>query len=119
MTRLLMGMRRDSRLGRLGDNLVCLFQCDLCHFQNIMKREPIGGDTKYRLLLQCIQCTTSFQGTKRLEEIGDTMGLESVTLPMGPYSTDKSFGMGLVVCILIWTMDPGKTEDLIQFSTAK
>jgi hypothetical protein len=38
---------------------------------------------------------------------------------MGPYTTDDSFGMGLAVCILLRTLDPGKTEDLIQFSTAR
>jgi hypothetical protein len=35
------------------------------------------------------------------------------------FSTDDiSFGMGLAVFILIWTLNPGKMEDLIQFSTA-
>ncbi len=32
---------------------------------------------------------------------------------------DNSFGIGLAVCILIRTLDPGKKEDLIQFSTAR
>ncbi len=27
---------------RNGDNLVTPFQCDHCHFVNIMKREPLG-----------------------------------------------------------------------------
>jgi hypothetical protein len=47
---------------------------------------------------------------RRLEEIGGTMGLASVTLRMGPYSMEDTFGMGLAVCILVHTLDPGKTE---------
>jgi hypothetical protein len=32
---------------------------------------------------------------------------------------EDTMGMGLAVCILIRTLDPGQTEDLIQFSTAR
>jgi hypothetical protein len=112
---------------------MCPFQCDLCHFQNILKRDPVGGNPKDRFLLQCIQRASldafwsrepstvraNLRGAKRLEEIGDTVGLVSVTPPMGPYAVEDTFGMGLAVCILIRTLDPGKTEDLIQFSTAR
>jgi hypothetical protein len=31
------------RVGRDGDHLLCPFQCDLCHFQNIQRRLP-GSD---------------------------------------------------------------------------
>jgi hypothetical protein len=61
----------------------------------------------------------NLRGAKRLEEIGDTLGIVAVLPSMGPYSTDDTFGMGLVVCILLRTPDPGKTEALIQFSTAR
>jgi hypothetical protein len=32
--------------GRNGDNLLCPFQCDLCHFRNIKKRDPFASDLK-------------------------------------------------------------------------
>jgi hypothetical protein len=38
---------------------------------------------------------------------------------MGPFSLDDSAGMRLAVCILLRSLDPGKTEDTIQFSTAR
>jgi hypothetical protein len=38
---------------------------------------------------------------------------------MGPFSLDDSAGMGLAICILLRLLDPGKTEDTIQFSTAR
>jgi hypothetical protein len=32
--------------GRNGDNLICPFQCVLCHFQIIKKRDPFSSDLK-------------------------------------------------------------------------
>jgi hypothetical protein len=129
----LAGEELRFRVGRNGDSLMCPFQCDICHFRNIQKRDLVPGNRKDKLLLQCIRRATldafwawepstvraNLRGAKRLEEIGDTLGMESVTPLMGPYSTDDSFGMGLAVCILLRTLDPGRTEDLIQFSTAR
>jgi hypothetical protein len=37
--------------GRNGDNLVCPFQCDLCHFRNIKKRDPFASGLKDLSLL--------------------------------------------------------------------
>jgi hypothetical protein len=37
--------------GRNGDNLVCRFQCDLCHFRNIKKRDPFSSDLRDLRLL--------------------------------------------------------------------
>jgi RNAse (barnase) inhibitor barstar len=32
--------------GRDGDNFLCPFQCDLCRFRNIKKRDPFASDLK-------------------------------------------------------------------------
>jgi hypothetical protein len=45
--------------------------------------------------------------------------MQGVSPPLGPYSTKDTMGMGLVVCILIRTLDPGRTEELIQFSMVR
>jgi hypothetical protein len=45
--------------------------------------------------------------------------MQGVGPPMGPYSTEDTMGMSLAVCILIRTLDPGRTEELVQFSTAR
>ncbi len=109
------------------------FQCDLCHFRNIQKRDPLFGHRKDILLLQCIRRASldafwarepstvraNLRGAKRLEEIGDTLGMRAVCPPLGPYSDEDTFGMTLAVCILIRSLDPGKTEEFIQFSTAR
>jgi hypothetical protein len=54
-----------------------------------------------------------------MEEIGSSLGLAAVSPPMGPYSFGDTFGMRLAVCILLRSLDPGRTEDTIQFSTAR
>jgi hypothetical protein len=48
------GDEKRFKVGRNGDNLMCPFQCDLCHFRNIQKRDFRPADVKDRLLLQCI-----------------------------------------------------------------
>jgi hypothetical protein len=112
---------------------MCPFQCDLCHFWNIQKREPLFGNQKDILLLQCIRRASldpfwarelskvrvNLRGAKRLEEIGDTLGMHVVCPPMGPYSEEDTFEMSLAVCILIQSLDPSKIEEFIQFSTAR
>jgi hypothetical protein len=127
------GEEKRFIVGRNGDHLMCPFQCDLCHFRNIQKRDPLFGRRKDILLLQCIRRASldafwarepstvraNLRGAKRLEEIGDTLGMRAVCPPLGPYSEEDTFGMGLAVCILIRSLDPGKTEEFIQFSTAR
>jgi hypothetical protein len=121
--------------GRNGDHLMCPFQCDLCRFRNIQKREPIFGHRKDILLLKCIcralldafwarepsTVRANLRGAKRLEEIGDTLGMraEEIGDTLGMRADEDTFGMTLAVCILIRYLDPGKTEEFIQFSTAR
>jgi hypothetical protein len=39
---------------RAGDHFMCQFQCDLCHFRNIQRRNPVVGNIKDSLSLRCI-----------------------------------------------------------------
>jgi len=34
---------------------MCQFQCDLCHFRNIQRRDPLVGNVKDSLSLRCIR----------------------------------------------------------------
>jgi hypothetical protein len=43
------------REARDGDHLVCPFQCDLCHFENMKRRLPTDGNLYNELCLICIQ----------------------------------------------------------------
>jgi hypothetical protein len=127
------GDEKRFRVARNGDHLMCPYQCDLCHFRNIQKRDPLPGNRKDKFLLQCVRRASldafwgrepstvraNLSGAKRLETIGESVGIQGVSPPLGPYSTEDTMGMGLAVCILIRSLDPGRTEELIQFSTAR
>jgi hypothetical protein len=48
----------DTRFmkGRDGDNLIPPFQCDLCHFRNLLSRDPVENlaqDVRLKKLIQC------------------------------------------------------------------
>ena len=94
----LKGEEKRFRVGRNEDHLMCPFQCDLCHFCNIQRRDLGSGNRKDILLLQCIRRASldafwsresstvraNARGARRLEEIGDTSGMRSVCPPHGP-----------------------------------
>jgi hypothetical protein len=127
------GDEKRFKVARNGDNLMCPFQCDLCYFRNIQKRDVRSTDPRDRLLLQCIRRVSldafsarepstvraNLREARKLEGIGKSLGMERVTPQMGPYSTEDTVGMGLAVCVLIRTLDPGRTEEVIKFSTAR
>jgi hypothetical protein len=91
----LKGEEKRFKVERNGDHLMCLFQCDLCHFRNIQERDPGFGNRIDILLLQCIRrasldafwsrepstARANALGARRLEEIGDTLGMRSVCPP--------------------------------------
>jgi hypothetical protein len=42
-------------VARDGDSLVCPFQCDVCHFVNIMGREPLVQSPSDTRMMKCIR----------------------------------------------------------------
>jgi hypothetical protein len=113
------GDKKRFQVARNGDHLMCPYhQCNLCHFCNIQKRDPMPGNRKDKFLLQCIRQASldafwgpepsstvraNLSGANQLESIGESVGILGVSPPLGPYSTDDTMGMGLAVCILICT----------------
>ena len=125
-------MNRFKR-GRNGDNLMTPFQCDKCHFVNMQKRNPSLHSVKDRYLMKLIwranldACWAREPSTvaanlgqaRKMEKIGGEIGLDSVSPRMGPFPEEDTFGMKIACTILHRTLDPGKHEDNIQFSTAR
>jgi hypothetical protein len=54
-----------------------------------------------------------------MERIGGEIDLDSVSPSMGPFPVEDTFGMKITCTILHRTLDPGKHEEHIQFSTAE
>jgi hypothetical protein len=59
------------------------------------------------------------EGQKGWRRLALLWGFTGLAPPMGPYSFDDSFGMKLAVCILICSLDPGRTEATLKFLTAR
>ena len=119
--------------GRAGDHLLTTFQCDTCQFRNIKGRSPntTGAD---ELLLKFIWRATldsfwarepgTVNNTRReimgIRTKAIILGMDpDVILPiMGPFPVTDKQGMGLACCLLLRTLDEGRNEDTVQFSTA-
>lgn len=121
---------RDRFLyGRAGDHLLTAFQCDECQFRNMKGRSSDGSEAD-KILGRFIRRANLDAFWAR--EPGTVNNIVSITakatilglnpqllLPtMGPFPVRDKQGMGLAVCVLLRSLDEGRNEDTIQFSTA-
>lgn len=124
------------RFGRNGDHLMCPFQCDLCHFRNIQKRNPVAESSKDVQLLVAIRRANldafwgrsegTVAGNKSLVSqiirIGqEDLGIEGNTImpEMGPHPLEDNWGVGLAAVMLQKTLDPGMYGANVQFVTVR
>lgn len=122
------------RCGRDGDFLITPFQCDLCHFRNIQGRNPeVKYLTDMHLMEEIRHCNmnafwsrepttvaTNLTMALKMEDIGSRyFGLASVSPPLGPFPLADTFGMKAACVLLRRSLDPGRHERFIQFSTAR
>lgn len=122
-------------IGRTGDNLFTPFQCDLCHFRNLLSRDPVPSYAQDIRVLKCIRranldsfwARESRTVSKNLSEIKRGLAVASslgfahqLYPPLGPFPLEDSFGMGAAIVMLQRTLDPGKyNRDHVQFDTAR
>ena len=119
---------------RNGDNLICPFQCDLCHFRNIQFRDPQVGKRQDKNLLVAIRRANidAFWGRsestvknnksnlRRLVNIAnDSFGITSPLPEMGPHELKDNWGMSLAVTLLGKSLDKGIYGPTVQFDTAR
>jgi hypothetical protein len=122
--------------GRVGDYVVCPFQCDLCHFWNLQGCSPMYGsgvltetesmDLIHRASKDALwsreTSTVSGNLTKinRVLQISHELGLDKPPVPMlGPWPVKDSFGMGVVIVLLKHYLDPVVTESTVQYNTVR
>ena len=122
------------RFARPGDHLLCPYQCDLCHFRNMMKRDPVG-DIPDMELLACVRRaqidafwsrvpSTVFgnliEGRKMLEA-AQRLRIENPfeRYPRGPFPVMDVFGMAFACTTLVRSLDPGRNSDTVQYDTLR
>jgi len=119
---------------RNGDNLVTPFQCDHCHFINIMGREPLEDVATGIRVLKCIRRVNldAFwcrePGTVRgvLDEtlrglnIASHLGFaHSLFHPRGPFPLTDTFGLGAAIIIVQRSLSKGRYGPTAQYETIR
>lgn len=110
-------------MARDGDNLVTPFQCDHCHFMNIMKCEPLDDLASDVRLMKCIRRVNLVAfwsrepGTVRgvLDEMKRGLGIASqlgfahaLFSPRGPFPPKDFMGMAPAVVIVQRSLAKGR-----------
>jgi hypothetical protein len=119
---------------RNGDHFMCVFQCDLCHFRNIQKRDPKPDSSREdALMLRCIrranldtfwarETTTVLANGREMRQMAKKAAIVAMVVPtphLGPYPVEDFQGMSVAVLILMRSLDPGINETYVQFNTAR
>lgn len=119
---------------RNGDNLICPFQCDECHFQNLTGRSSQILFPKDQRLLKYIRRAQldAFWATepntvgrnlmelRRGSQIAHSMGFGTTMFPaMGPFPVEDVFGMGAAIVMLDLSLRPGINDKTVQFNTVR
>lgn len=117
---------------RPGDTLMIPFQCELCHFRNICKRDPSYGSTSDVETLKYLRRanldtfwsrrSSTVSGNLRYFNTLRTMSHEAGMHLMperGPHILEDNFGAGLAVVVLKKSLTKGRNDKFVQFSTAR
>jgi hypothetical protein len=120
------------KIAQAGDHLMTPFQCELCHFHNIFKREPETYDLEevetIEFLHRCCKDALWSRETSVVENnLRKAMrGRKSARFkfpgemaipPMGPYPLSDTFGMKATMVVLDRSLDPGKYVIFVQWDT--
>ena len=125
------GDEKRFREGRAGDHLMAPFQCPLCHFRNIMKRDPWKNDDiddeilefMVRIILdvfwgrETATVDKNLKEAMRSERTFSRLRMPSGTPPMGPFPLADVCGMQAAISVLDRSMDSGKYAEFVQWET--
>ena len=120
--------------GRAGDHLMTSFQCELCHFRNVMGRDPVNRDAEDIELFEIFRranldafwerststVKSNLREAMRSERFADRVRMPSLTPPMGPFPWKIHWGCELqqrcltdhstLGCTTIWFSGKHSTE---------
>ena len=118
------------RRGRNGDHVLGIpFECDLCHFRNMARRDPVDGNPKDEFTLMCIRrasldamwsreaSTVSGNLNRLRRDYDDTKASLSIAEPLpvlGRDDVSDRVGMGVAVSTLNASLRKGKYAGHLQ-----
>ncbi|KAL7563498.1 hypothetical protein ACA910_008798 [Epithemia clementina (nom. ined.)] len=120
---------------RPGDHLITLFQCKLCHFRNLYKREPQPEAAEDKWALVCmVRANIEAFWSRCLSTVGNNLGemqrIKRIANSLcidNPFSTFScrsfpladTFGMAAAMISLQRSLDKGKNSKTIQWDTMR
>jgi hypothetical protein len=116
---------------RTGDHLMTPFQCEVCHFKNILNRDPFPSWGKDAELLELFRranldsfwaretstVKNNLREAKRIEDFAKDMGMPPMCPPMGPMPLEDSNGMEIAAGILNRSLNKGRYAEHVQYET--
>ena len=119
-------------VARPGDTLMVPFQCDLCHFRNLMGRDPHLGNSADDESLCLIRranldafwsrtsntVATNLRNLQGFKHLGGQLGL-NILPETGPFALRDEFGMGVAMVVLKKSLQPGRNGKFVQFNTVR
>jgi hypothetical protein len=116
---------------RAGDHLMVPFQCELCHFRNIMGRDPDhsrGTDLEIMDMMrranldafwsrETSTVKSNLREAIRIEKTSNRLGMPSITPKLGPWPLEDKLGMAVAIAVLDRSLDKGVYEDTVQWDT--
>jgi hypothetical protein len=107
------------------------FQCELCHFRNIMLRNPDDGNITDLEILDMVRranldafwsresssVSASLREAIRMEKMTARLGMPCVTPPLGPWPLEDKLGMKVALAVLDRSLDKGVYEATVQWDT--
>jgi hypothetical protein len=118
------------QVGRNGNHLVTVFQCDECIFLNLLHRRPLPHSPSDNLTLCCIRClnldalwrkeTNTVESTActvhQTVNLLKPLGIQPQYPQPGPFPLDDSLGYGVAIAMLLKSLEPGRYDDYQQFN---
>jgi hypothetical protein len=128
------GDEKRFRVGRNGDNLITHFQCDLCVFRNIQRRDPVEAKPTDDLLLACIRranldalwsrekstVSGNLKNVRKAIEASERVGMRCPYPLLGPMPVDDVIGHRAAIHMLLYSLEAGAySQDHKQFDTIR
>jgi hypothetical protein len=115
---------------RDGDHLVTPFQCDVCVFRNLHKRNPGPHDL---LLMECIRqinldalwgretatVSSTLRGVTQTVKVLRQVQLPPPYPPLGPLPVEDTMGYTVAIAMVLKSLEPGRYEGYQQFESIR
>jgi hypothetical protein len=126
---------QDYRTARNGDHLMGVpFECDLCHFRNVVGRDPVWGKAQDEYTLTCIRrasldamwgrasSTVKANLSRVQKDYRASQEVFAIRKPLPELGWDKledRVGMGVALMTLHSSLRRGKYAETLQFDTMR